>query len=241
MINKFSKILENRGNIYQKGTPFSNGHRSRTNGDGFLLDKHLMIDIDKIIVDTNDKIVGIIEKKVQLPGSESQFKNILDPAVTNPQKLGLLELSKRLNCKLFVYVEKLEKYFLLKQDFSTREFTEVIMNQSLAEKNLRIINTDNIIFIEFRKFGRTIVVKGIAERADSNLILYNFINQISTACGNVPIFQVNDSGDEITFRIKGKLIGKVKSVLYPKSVDNVLRMKLENDWENIYRQLNLWN
>lgn len=241
MFNKFSKILEADRNVYQKGTPFSNGHRSRTNKNGFLLGKHLMIDIDGLIVDKNDKIVGIVEKKKRIPSADSEFQNILDPQVSNYQKLALLELSKRLACKLFVFIESEEKYYLLNQDFSTRQYTKASMTESISKNNLRIINTDGLIFLEFRKFGNTIVFKAVAERVSSSVIMYKYLNQLSESCGKIPTFQVDDTSQEITFRVKGKLIGKVKSVLNPLLIDDLQRIKLEQDWEKIYTDLGIWN
>lgn len=241
MFKKFSKIFEAGGNVYQKGTPFSNGHRSRKNKDGFLLGRHLMIDIDMLVVDKNDKIVGIIEEKNQLPRPGSAFENILDPGVSNYQKLALLELTKRLSCKLFVYVKTDKKYHLLNQDFTTKEFTEEIMSKSLTDKSLRIIDTRDLIFVEFRNNYGKIVIKALAERVPSNNILYKYLNQISEAFGGIMTFQVDDTAEDIVFRVKGKFIGKVKSVLFPKDVDDLLRFKLEQEWEKIYSDLGIWN
>lgn len=241
MINKFSKILEAKGNIYQVGTPFSNGHRSRKNKDGFLLDHHLMIDIDKLVVDKNDRIVGIIEKKAQLPGPGSPFKNILDKNVYSPQKMALLELTKRLGCKLFIQVESELSYYLLKQDFSFKKYEESIMDKSIKDNSYNVIETDNLIFIEFRyQYGR-VLIKAIAERVPSNVITFKYLNQISEACGGIFTFQVDDSSRVITFRKSGKLIGSVDSVLYPKNIDDLQRVKLENQWEEIYKKMDLWD
>lgn len=241
MFIKFTKILESGRNVYQKGTPFSNGHRSRKNKNGFLLGKHLMIDIDGLIVDKDDKIVGIVERKKQIPKADSEFENILDPNVSNYQKLALLELSKRLSSKLFIFIESEKNYYLLNQDFSTKQYSEASMNESTTKNNLRIIKTDNLIFLEFRQFGKTIVFKALAERVSSSVILYKYLNQLSEACGKILTFQVDDTSAEIYFRVKGKLIGKVKSVINPPLVDDLQRVKLEQDWEKIYTDLGIWN
>ncbi len=241
MFKKFSKIFEAGGNIYQRGTPFSNGHRSRKNKDGFLLGRHLMIDIDMLVVDKNDKIVGIIEEKNQLPKPGSAFENILDPKVSNYQKLALLELTKRLSCKLFIYVKTDKKYHLLNQDFTTKEFSEEVMAKSVADKSLRIIDTRDLIFVEFRNYYNKIVIKALAERVPSDNILYKYLNQISDAFGGLLIFQVDDTAEDIIFRVKGKFIGKVKSVLFPKDIDDVSRVKLEQEWETIYSNLGIWD
>lgn len=239
-MKKFTKMLENVGNVYQKGTPFSNGHRSKTNKNGFLEDRHLMIDIDAIIVDSSDKIISIVEKKKQTPGKDSKLKNILDPNIVTSQKIALLELCRILDCKLYVHIENEKNYYLLKSDFSTKVFTEQVIKNAMKEKGLRLIETDNIIFLEFRQNYRRVQFKGIFERAGSSEILYKYMDQISQVCGQIPTVQVDDTMKEIQFRVKGKLIGTVPSVLYPQYADDVNRLNLENKWSDIWKSLGLW-
>lgn len=243
MIKKFYQfITEAERNIFQKGTPFSNGHRSRKNGFGFLLDRHLMIDLDKIIIDSSGNIVALIEKKNQLPGPGSAFQNILDPSVKSPQKLALLELSKKLNCKLFVYVNSTEEYHLLRQDFTTKTYSSEIMESTILKNKFKIVDTDNLIFIEFRLNYGSVQLKAIVERlSGSNTIMIGYTNQISEKCGSIPIIQVDDERPQIIFKSKGQIVGKVDSVLYPANVFGAERTRIENTWEDIYRQLGIFD
>lgn len=240
-MRKFSKLFEASGNVYQKGTPFSNGHRSRREKDGFLEDRHYMIDIDSIVVDKSDKIVAIIENKKQTPGEKSKFKNILDPKVSTAQKIALLELSRLLGCKLYVNIESEKKYHLLRPDFTTKEYTQELIVNTMLEKNLRLINTDNLIFIEFRRNYNRVLFKAIFERPGSQNILYSYINQMAMACGKIPYLQVDDSGKDMTFRSNGKLIGVVPSVLQPQYVDDITRTNLENKWSEIWKKIGIWD
>ena len=102
------KFTEAQGNVYQLGTPFSNGHRSRSNKNGFLFDQNLMIDIDEVLIDENDQVYAIIENKKQQPNPGSKLKNILTQVTI--QKLGLLELAKQLGRYVFVHIENESKY-----------------------------------------------------------------------------------------------------------------------------------
>lgn len=252
-MKKFSKIIENQGNVFQKGTPFSNGHRSRTKKNGFLMGHHLMIDIDGLVVDSSDNIVAIIENKKQIPGEKSEFKNILDPNIRTPQKLALLELCRLLNCKLYVNIEKDKTYHLLKPDFSTIPYTDEVINKTMKEKGLNMINSDNIIFLEFRLDPKA-TFRAVFERTGSNTILYPYISQILKVCGSAQHVQVDDQYDakserfivpisqaKITFRIKGQIQGVVQSVLFPQYVDEITRGNLQNKWEEIWRNLSLWD
>ncbi len=240
--NFYQFITEAKGNIYQIGTPFSNGHRSRKNGDGFLLDRHLMIDIDKIVIDSSNNIVGIIEKKAQLPKAGSHFSNILDPSVRSPQKLALLELSKKLGIKLFIHVQSDKEYHLLKSDFSVKTYTEDLMNETLLKMNYNIIDSDNLIFIEFRMNYGSVSIKAVVERSGkSNVILTSYLNQISEKCGGIPIIKVNDERSDMTFRLNGQLVGTVPSILDPKSVSGEERLRIELMWEDIYKKMGIFN
>jgi hypothetical protein len=240
--NYYQFIKEAKGNVYQIGTPFSNGHRSRKNGDGFLLDRHLMIDIDKIIIDPSENIVGLIERKAQLPKKGSQFSNILDPSVKSPQKIALLELSNKLGCKLFIHVQSDKEYHLLKSDFSVKTYTESLMDETLLKMNYRIIDTDNLIFLEFRMNYGSVSLKAVVERfGKSDAILTRYLNQISEKCGGIPIIKVNDERPQMTFVQNGQLVGTVPSILDPKSVSGEERLKIELMWEDIYKKMGIFN
>lgn len=239
-MKKFSKIVENLGNIYQEGTPFSNGHRSRSKKDGFLDNRHLMIDIDSFVVDSSDKIVAIIENKKRIPGPDSKLKNILDPKIITSQKVALIELCRLLKCKLYVNIELDNMYYELLPDFSTKPYTKEVIDRTIQEKNLKLVSSDNIIFLEFRQYPK-VQFKAVFERAGDNNIDHNYISQIISACGSIPHIQVDDLHRDILFKVQGKLVGSVKSVMYPQTVDEITRVNLQNKWEEIWRALNIWN
>ena len=239
-MKKFTEILENVGNIYQKGTPFSNGHRSRINKDGFLENRHLMIDIDSFVVDPSGKIVAIIENKNQIPGPTSKLKNILDPNVVTSQKVALIELCRLLKCKLYVNIEKDGMYYELLPNFSTKSYTKEVIENTMIDKGLKLVSSDNIIFLEFRQYPK-VQFKAVFERAGGNILDHNYISQIIAACGSIPYVQVDDLHRDIIFKLDGSLIGSVKSVMYPQNIDDPTRMLLQNKWEEIWRKLGLWN
>jgi hypothetical protein len=238
-MKKFSNLIfEAAGNVYQIGTPFSNGHRSRKNGDGFLFDQHLMIDIDQIIFNPDGSIWAIVENKKQLPGPSSKLKNIL--TTTTFQKMALLELSKRLNCHFFVYVELDKSYHLIKDLSGKKTFTEENFNKTKSERNYSILDTDNKIFVEFRNKSNNITFISIDTRiGDSDSLVKNTSKNISQTL-NVPNIEIDDSGEYIEFYINGVLNGRVESVLNPKTIESNLKSRLEIEWELIYKKMGIF-
>jgi hypothetical protein len=238
-MKKFSNLIfEAAGNVYQIGTPFSNGHRSRKNGDGFLFDQHLMIDIDQIIFNPDGSIWAIVENKKQLPGPSSKLKNIL--TTTTFQKMALLELSKRLNCHFFVYVELDKSYHLIKDLSGKKTFTEENFNKTKSERNYSILDTDNKIFVEFRNKSNNITFISIDTRiGDSDSLVKNTSKNISQTL-NVPNIEIDDSGEYIEFYINGVLNGRVESVLNPKTIESNLKARLEIEWELIYKKMGIF-
>lgn len=230
-------ILENTGNIYQEGTPFSNGHRSRRNGDGFLLDKHIMIDIDEVVFDANGKIWAILENKKRTPGSYSKLKNILTE--TTSQKQALSELCKLLQCHFFVQIELEETYHLIENLNVSKTFTKSKFDETILERKYSRLKTDNIVFVEFRNNPMNFI--SIDTRiSEANNDVMNFAKSISNILG-VPNVEVDDSGEFISFFNNGTFVGKVKSVKYPKSLSPLERKTLENDWTWIYNQIGIFN
>lgn len=238
-MKKFSNLTnEAMGNVYQTGTPFSNGHRSRKNGDGFLFDQHLMIDIDQVIFNPDRSIWAIVENKKQLPGPNSKLKNIL--TTTTFQKTALLELTKRLNCHFFVYVELDKSYHLINDLKNFKTFTEENFNKTKSERNYFTLDTDNKIFVEFRNISNNIDFKSIDTRiSNTHPLVKNVAKVISRSLG-VPNIEVDDSGESIEFYLNGVLNGRVDSILNPKVIDDNLRTKLEIEWESIYKKMGIF-
>lgn len=238
-MKKFSDIItEAQGNVYQVGTPFSNGHRSRKNRDGFLFDRHLMIDIDQIILNPDGSIWAIVENKKQLPGPNSQLKNILTGQTF--QKMALMELTKLLGCHLFVYVELDKKYYLIKNSTQTIDYSEMKFNETKSNRNYQTVDSDNKIFIEFRIETDIVTFKSIDVRiSDSDVIVKNIAKKISQSIKTIYV-EIDDSGDYINFYINGHLIGNVLSVLEPKKVDMNLRTNLEDTWSDIYQKIGIF-
>lgn len=246
MIKKFVQfITESEGNVYQQGTPFSNGHRSRRKKNGFLESWHYMIDIDKVIVNSEGKIVGIIETKGTTPGVGSRIQNILTEETS--QKAALLQISKQLSKStpfhIFVEIESERRYYWLSKDkteFGWRSFDSVEFLQNLTNKGLKIVSTDNQVFIEFRMNSSGVTIKGIAFRIESNWSNKIYSEQLASGLG-VTHVEVDDTTNKIKFSKNGEFIGETDSVLFPTSVSDIERKRIENDWESIYRKMNLWN
>lgn len=238
-MKKFTEIIvEAQSNVYQIGTPFSNGHRSRKNLDGFLYDKHLMIDIDQIILNPDGSIWAIVENKKQLPGTNSKLKNILTSQTF--QKLALIELSILIGCHLFVYVEFDKKYHLIKNSTTSVEFSEEKFENTKSVRNYQTLDSDNKIFIEFRNDFGNISFKSVDVRiSESDNLVKNVAKKISDII-KVTLVEVDDSGEDIKFYINGNLVGNVLSVLNPKSIDTSLRSNLEMTWVDIYKKLGIF-
>jgi hypothetical protein len=231
-----NKINENLGNIYQKGTPFSNGHRSRSNKDGFLLDRHLMIDIDEVILRPNGDIWAIIENKKQQPGPKSKLKNIL--TTTTNQKLALLELVNRLNCSLFVNIENEKNYYYLTDLTNYKVFKSDVFNKTVSSRGYNVVKTDNQLFIEFRRVGNTISFTCVVSR-NSNSIIFNLASKISKLI-NVVHIDVDDLGSTIDFSIGMNMVGQLKSILNPEYCTPPERIRMEDEWEKLYKKMNVF-
>ena len=229
------KFTESQSNVWQVGTPFSNGHRSRTNKDGFLFDQNLMIDIDELIIDQNDKVYAIVENKAQQPKLGSKLKNILTQVTI--QKLGLLELGKKLESYVFVHIKNEAKYFLLLNNTETKVFEDDKFNNAIVNRNYRRINTDNIIFLEFR---RNMQLKALVLRNNNDELVFSIANNICQKL-SIPLLEVNDIGKTITFKLNGRYMGEVPSVLYPSNLSDAAREAHQEAWEEIYQKMNLLN
>jgi len=229
------KFTEAESNVYQLGTPFSNGHRSRTNKNGFLFDHNLMIDIDEIILDENNQVYAIIENKKQQPGPESKLKNILTQVTI--QKLGLLELSKQLGRYVFVHIENESKYYQLLDRTKTRIFEAPKFDETLQTRNYQRINTDNKIFLEFRS---NMQLKALVLRNNDDELTFRIVRDMCQKL-SLPLVEVDDTGRTIVFSLNGRKIGEVPSVLQPDRLSDISRESYEDSWEEIYQKMNLLN
>lgn len=246
MIKKFTEFLfESGGNVYQTGTPFSNGHRSRTKKNGFLQYWHYMIDIDSVIVNSNDEVVGIIETKKQRPSETSELKDILKEET--PQKKALLEISRLLSTtakfQIFVEIESESIFYWISREKVGSEYKSFHKDEFLnliSEKNLRIVSTDNKIFVEFRiDYGKT-KIKAISLRNEGSMEGKFFSMQFANRLG-VPLVDVDDTGENIIFSQNGKIVGQVPNILNPLLLNDVERKMIEQQWEDVYKKMGLWN
>lgn len=244
MIRNFVEFIkESEENVYQRGTPFSNGHRSRKNGNGFLESWHYMIDIDALVVDSSNNVVGVIETKSTRPGPGSKLKDILKEET--PQKAALLELAKKMSptggFHIFVEIKSENRFYWISRpklgfDYKTIEKGEFLNH--LSEKKLRIVSTDNQIFLEFRLSGG-LRFKAVDFRVEDNYSNKFLSEQIANRI-NVPHIEVDDNGHTIDFFLQGKFIGKADNVLFPQSVSQEQRVRIESQWEEIYKKIGIW-
>jgi hypothetical protein len=236
-MKKFTNLIT-EANIYQKGTPFSNGHRTRNGNEGFLNDQHLMIDIDRIVFNPDGTIWAIIEEKKQTPKPGSELKNILNTVTS--QKRGLLEAAKILKCHLFVNLVFDQMYYQLFDINNMKEFTKEVFDKASSERNYTSVNTDNKIFLEFRNnFGKikftAVVRRGTKDGANTKDISAEISQKL-----NVPLIEVDDYGQKIVFYKDGQFMGEVDSILYPNTVSSQTRARLENEWETLYKKMNIF-
>lgn len=240
-MKKFSDINEAVGRVHDKGNPFSNGHRSRVKKDGFLMNYHYMIDIDEIIYDKSGKIIALVEEKYQpdYKMGSSKTVNILEDYTI--QKDFLLYLCDILQCKLFVRIKRDNLYYRILNDNKSKEYSGELFEES--KKKYLSYNSDNMIYIEFRKlyssYKITAVVKRLEDNINVNLILSELVSKL-----NVPLVKVGDSGDTIKFYKSsgpgGEFVDEVESILYPKIITDEHRIEIEDKWEEIYRKLGIW-
>jgi hypothetical protein len=237
-MKKFSKIQEASNRFYGGGNPFSNGHRSRTNGDGFLKSYHYMVDIDQIIYDDSGRIIAIVEEKYK---AESRLGNILEQSTI--QKGLLLHLCQIIGCKLFVKIKSTDNFYRILSNTEYKEYSSKSFEQ--ARKKYNTYNSDDMIYIEYRKIGNNYIIKSIIKRLEDNinvdLILSTLVNKL-----NVPLIKVNDLRSTIEFYKSNntgvEFIDEVDSILEPKIIsDPVYRKNIEDKWEEIYKKLGIWN
>lgn len=240
-MKKFTLIQEEAGErVHGGGNPFSNGHRSRDKGNGFLKN-HFMLDLDEIIYDDSNNIIAIVEKKYK--AESFKLGNILKGPTL--QKGLLLHISKILGCKFFVNITSEEKFYRIDSLTEAKEFSKESFE--LSRQKYKTYQSDDMIYIEYRCFDRTYsnysviaVVKRLEDNINVNGILVELMNKL-----NVPLVKVDDLGDTIKFYQSpgpgGQYVDEVKSVLDPtKITDNDERTQLEDKWEEIYRKLGIW-
>jgi hypothetical protein len=237
-MKKFSIIQEASKRFYTGGNPFSNGHRSRDRGDGFLKSYHYMVDLDEIIYDESGKIIAIVEAKYQ--AESKKLGNILEQPTI--QKGLLLHLCKILDCKLFVNLTSKNTFYRILSDNQYKEYTSKSFEE--ARNKYKTYKSDDMIYIEYRKQGDSYHIKSIVKRLEDNinmnLILSELVNRL-----NVPLIKVDDLGATIKFYKSngpgGKFIDEVDSILNPTIVsDPIYRKNLEDKWEQIYKELGIW-
>ena len=125
-MNKFTLIQEEASKrIYGGGNPFSNGHRVKDRGDGFMAANekglgHFMLDLDEIIYDDSNNIIAIIEKKYK--AESAKLGNILKGPTL--QKGLLLQVAKILGCKFFVNITSEEKFYRIDSLTEAKEFSK---------------------------------------------------------------------------------------------------------------------
>lgn len=236
-MKKFSLIQEASNRFYGGGNPFSNGHRSRKNGDGFLKSYHYMVDIDQIIYDETGKIIAIVEEKYK---ADSRLGNILEQSTI--QKGLLLHLCQMIDCKLFVKIKSTDKYYRILDDTRYREYSSESFE--MARQKYKTYDSDDMIYIEYRKNNNNYIIKAITKRLEDNvnvnLILSELVNVL-----NVPLIKVDDLGSTIKFYKSdgpgGKFIDEVDSILQPLTIrDPIYRKSIEDKWEDIYKKLGIW-
>ena len=237
-MKKFSIIQEASNRFYIGGNPFSNGHRSRNNGDGFLKSYHYLVDIDQIIYDDFGKIIAIVEKKYK-PDSKV-LGNILEQSTT--QKGLLLHLCKIIGCKLFVEITSTNKFYKILSNTEYKEYSSESFEK--ARQKYKTYNSDDMIYVEYRLRGNDYDIKAIVKRLEDNinvnLILSELVNKL-----NVPLIKVDDLGSTIKFYKSngpgGKFVDEVDSISNPLSITNpIYRKNLEDKWEEIYKKLDIW-
>ena len=221
-MKKFS-ILEAQSRLYEGGTPFSNGHRSKSSG-GFLENWHYLIDLDMIIYD-NDSIKVIVEKKFK---PDSKMGNILTDS-GHFQKKMLLNLCKKLNCKLFVNITSQDKYYEILDSETTKEWSPDLIEK--AKQKYYCYDSDDSVFVEFRKGEPVAIMKRIADGLNIDRLLQNMSNRLT--CN---IFKIDDLGDSINFfDSKSNLIGQTSQFNHESQ-----RPMIEIQWKDVYQKMNLW-
>lgn len=220
----FSSIFEATKRFYEGGTPFSNGHRTKSVG-GFLENRHYLIDIDMIIYD-NDSIKAIVEKKFK---ADSKMGNILKDREHFQRKM-LLNFSEKIKAKLLVNITSENKYYQI-SDGELREYTPEKFLE--AQSKYLTYNSDDSIFIEFRSGQPAAIIK----RLEDGINVDGLLDKISKLL-KVDVFKVDDvntAGKIIFYTFDKKFIGSV-DILKTESE----RTLIENQWKEVYQKINLW-
>lgn len=236
-MKKFSIIQEASNRFYGGGNPFSNGHRSRKNGDGFLESFHYMVDIDQIIYDDSGKIIAIVEEKYK---AESRLGNILEQSTI--QKGLLLHLCQIIDCKLFVKITSTDKFYRILNNTDSKEYSSESFEK--AREKYKTYDSDDMIYIEYRKQGGNYTIKSIVKRLEDNINVNLILSELVSKL-NVPLIKVDDLGETIKFYKSngpgGKFIDEVDSILQPITISDVTyRKNIEDKWEEIYKKLGIW-
>ena len=223
-MKKFSIISEASQRYYDGGTPFSNGHRSKSSG-GFLESRHYLIDIDQIIYN-DESIKVIVEKKFK---ADSKMGNILEDR-NHFQRKMLLNLCEKIGAKLFINITSDNRYYHISEK-GIKEYSSDIFETSQSQ--YFTYESDDSIFIEFRDNKPAAIIKRLQDGVNVDGLLDKMSKLL-----NVNIFKVDDingSGKILFYTFNRKLIGSADIM-----IDNSQRPIIEEQWKDVYQKMNLW-
>jgi hypothetical protein len=237
-MKKFT-LLEAQSRYYGGGNPFSNGHRSQNSG-GFLLPRHVLIDLDKIYYDETG-IKAIVEKKFK--AESLKLGNILTD--NTYQKQILLSVCRKLGADLYVEITSENKLYLITGTNTSFNVPQSDFEYEFIQSGKFEYNSDDVIFLEVRNNSPVAIVK----RNDG--IQMNHLLEIFSKSLNIKIIKVDDTKGYIDFwirdtkdnyvgRVNNRYPGATSGIVNSSSLTNNTFSRVVLEWEFIYKKLGIY-
>jgi hypothetical protein len=229
-MKKFT-LLEAQSRYYGGGNPFSNGHRPQNSG-GFLLPRHVLIDLDKIYYDETG-IKVIVEKKFK--AESHRLGNILTD--NTYQKQILLSVCRKLGADLYVEITSENKLYLITGTNTSFNVPPSDFEYEFIQSSKFEYNSDDVIFLEVRNNSPVAIVK----RNDG--IQMNHLLEIFSKSLDIKTIKVDDTKGYIDFWIrdtKDNYVGRVNNDTQKESLDKLQQQRVVSEWEVIYKKLGIY-
>jgi hypothetical protein len=169
------------------------------------------MDLDLILIE-NSKIISIVENKYYF---KNNINNILNKDYY--QRLVLLDLCEKLNCKLLLNEISTDTWIYIKSDNSEVRLKSDYVNSKM--KNFIQYNSENKIYLEIRLINNHPTIKSIMYIDEMDSLIYNKLKE------NYDLYKINiiNKMIKITNEQNNKSYGIYKN----------------SDWKKIYSELNL--
>jgi hypothetical protein len=217
MLKSFNLFTEAQHKIYGKSNNFSEGHRYPN-----LPIECIMYDIDNLLLSTRNIIRGIIEDKYKYDSD-----SLGSPFVKgNLQRKLFYNICKSIDLVLLLFETSTRRIYKVQDKNSVKIDYDLVINYG------KILKTDNLIYIEFRKNKPIALMyrtNGVKETDLYSIDTYQAVEQLSQRL-LIPIYLVDDITSTNIIYIKKLNDSKTHEIEY----------NYVDSWYNVYKELGLY-